>query len=250
MPVDRVAAQAYSSFEKAAVITVPKERCSTEPVRISRARRGRCSPTAHQVIELGAFAEAVVVIDHTGDAVARRQRRLPPRRRRQADRRLRPGLGRHAPCTSPQHNALVGRDATFKSRRGHLRRRRRTARPARQLRAARAARPSCSACTSPTRGQHQEHRLFVDHDAPQLQVQRRLQGRAAGRRRARGVDRRRAHPGRGRGHRHLRDEPQPRPHRRRARRLGAEPGDRDRRDRRRRTRLARPAASTTSSCST
>ena len=40
----------------------------------------------------------------------------------------------------------------------------------------------------------------------------------------------------GRGHRHLRAEPQPAAHRRRPRRLGAQPGDRDRRDRRRRPR--------------
>ena len=40
-----------------------------------------------------------------------------------------------------------------------------------------------------------------------------------------------------RGHRHLRAEPQPGSHRRRAGRLGPEPGDRDRRDRRRRPRL-------------
>ena len=69
-----------------------------------------------------------------------------------------------------------------------------------------------------------------------LQVARDVQGRAAGRRRAHGVDRRRADPqGRG-GHRHLRDEPQPGAHHGRARRLGAEPGDRDRRDRRGRAR--------------
>ena len=40
-PVDRVAAQAYSSFEKASVVTVPKETVLTEPIRDRRARRGR-----------------------------------------------------------------------------------------------------------------------------------------------------------------------------------------------------------------
>src|SRR3989442_1493560 len=34
-PVDRVAAQAYSAFEKAGVVTVPKETVLTEPIRIT-----------------------------------------------------------------------------------------------------------------------------------------------------------------------------------------------------------------------
>ncbi|MGO4755630.1 Fe-S cluster assembly protein SufD, partial [Streptomyces sp. 2MCAF27] len=34
-PVDRIAAQAYSSFEKASVVSVAKETVLTEPVRIS-----------------------------------------------------------------------------------------------------------------------------------------------------------------------------------------------------------------------
>ena len=69
-----------------------------------------------------------------------------------------------------------------------------------------------------------------------LQVAGAVQGRAAGPEGAHGLDRRRADPQGRRGHRHLRDEPQPGAHRGRARRLGAEPGDRDRRDRRRRPR--------------
>jgi Fe-S cluster assembly protein SufD len=67
-PADRVAAQAYSTFEKASVVTVPKETVLTEPIRIAVHGEGGTA-FGHQVIELGAFAEAVVVIDHTGDAV-------------------------------------------------------------------------------------------------------------------------------------------------------------------------------------
>ena len=52
-------------------------------------------------------------------------------------------------------------------------------------------------------GQHLEHRLFVDHDMPRLPQPRHLQGCAAGRRRARGLDRRRADQARGQRHRHL-----------------------------------------------
>ena len=67
-PVDRVAAQAFSSFEKATVITVPKETVLTEPIRITVHGEGGTA-YSHHVIELGAFAEAVVVVEHTGDAV-------------------------------------------------------------------------------------------------------------------------------------------------------------------------------------
>lgn len=147
-PVDRVAAQAYSAFEKAGVVSVPKETVLTEPIRISVHGEGGTA-FGHQVIELGAFAEAVVVIDHTGDAVLA------------ANVEYLLGDGAKLTVVSvqdwdekavhvAQHNALVGRDASFKSVvvtfggdvvRLHPRVRY----------AAPAARPSCSACTSPTR---------------------------------------------------------------------------------------------------
>ncbi|MFG2261465.1 Fe-S cluster assembly protein SufD [Streptomyces sp. NPDC048720] len=112
-PVDRVAAQAYSAFEQAGVVTVPKETVLTEPIRIAVHGEGGVA-FGHQVIELGAFAEAVVVIDHTGDAVLAAN--------------LDYVLGDGAKLTVvsvqdwdekavhvAQHNALIGRDASFKS---------------------------------------------------------------------------------------------------------------------------------------
>lgn len=112
-PVDRVAAQAYSGFEKATVVTVPKEAVLPEPVRIGVHGQGGTS-FGHLVVELGAFAEAVVVIDHTGDAVLAAN----------VDYVL--GDGAKLTVVSvqdwdekavhvAQHNALVGRDAAFKS---------------------------------------------------------------------------------------------------------------------------------------
>ncbi|MEU2772026.1 Fe-S cluster assembly protein SufD [Streptomyces sp. NPDC007162] len=162
-PVDRVAAQAYSAFEKAGVVTVPKETVLTEPVRIAVHGEGGTA-FGHQVIELGAFAEAVVVIDHTGDAVLAAN----------VDYLL--GDGAKLTVVSvqdwddkavhvAQHNALVGRDATFKSVvvtfGGDVVR----------------LHPRVS-YTGPggeaelyglyftDAGQHQEHRLLVDHNAP------------------------------------------------------------------------------------
>ncbi|WP_159766682.1 Fe-S cluster assembly protein SufD [Streptomyces sp. HM190] len=162
-PVDRIAAQAYSAFEKAGVITVPKETVLTEPIRIAVHGEGGTA-FAHQVIELGAFAEAVVVIDHTGDAV------------------LAAGvdyvLGDGAKLTVvsvqdwddkavhiAQHNALVGRDASFKSVvvtfggdvvRLHPR----------VTYAGPGGEAELFGLYFTDAGQHQEHRLLVTHNVP------------------------------------------------------------------------------------
>ncbi|MFF7201117.1 Fe-S cluster assembly protein SufD [Streptomyces sp. NPDC008141] len=162
-PVDRVAAQAYSSFEKASVVTVPKDTVLTEPVRI--AVRGEGGTTfAHQVVELGAFAEAVVVIDHTGDAVIA------------ANVDFVVGDGAKLTVVSvqdwddkavhvAQHNALVGRDASFKSVvitfggdvvRLHPR----------VSYAGTGGEAELFGLYFTDKGQHQEHRLLVDHNTP------------------------------------------------------------------------------------
>ncbi|MFD9220832.1 Fe-S cluster assembly protein SufD [Streptomyces sp. NPDC060064] len=162
-PVDRVAAQAYSSFETASVVTVPKDTVLTEPVRIAVHGEGGTA-YAHQVIELGAFAEAVVVIDHTGDAVLASN----------VDYLL--GDGAKLTVVSvqdwddkavhvSQHNALVGRDASFKSIvvtfggdvvRLHPR----------VSYAGTGGEAELFGLYFTDQGQHQEHRLMVDHNAP------------------------------------------------------------------------------------
>lgn len=162
-PVDRVAAQAYSSFEKASVVTVPKETVLTEPVRIAVHGEGGTA-FAHQIIELGAFAEAIVVIDHTGDAVVAAN----------VDYLL--GDGAKLTVVSvqdwddkavhvAQHNALVGRDATFKSVvvtfGGDLVR----LHP-RVSYAGTGGEAELLGLYFTDQGQHQEHRLLVDHNTP------------------------------------------------------------------------------------
>ncbi|PZH15123.1 Fe-S cluster assembly protein SufD [Streptomyces sp. NTH33] len=162
-PVDRVAAQAYSAFEKASVVTVPEEAVLTEPIRIAVHGQGGVA-YAHQVIELGAFAEAVVVIDHTGDAVLAAN----------VDYLL--GDGAKLTVVSVQdwdekavhvgqHNALIGRDATFKSFvvtfggdvvRLHPR----------VTYAGTGGEAELFGLYFTDAGQHQEHRLFVDHNTP------------------------------------------------------------------------------------
>jgi Fe-S cluster assembly protein SufD len=116
------------------------------------------------VVELGAFAEAVVVMDHSGDAVYAGNVEFV--------------LGDGAKLTvvsvqdwddkavhAGQHNALVGRDATFKSVvvtfggdvvRLHPR----------VEYAAPGGEAELFGLYFTDRGQHQEHRLFVDHNIP------------------------------------------------------------------------------------
>ncbi|GAB3170054.1 Fe-S cluster assembly protein SufD [Streptomyces incanus] len=162
-PVDRVAAQAYSAFEQASVVTVPKEAVLTEPIRIAVHGEGGAS-YGHQVIELGAFAEAVVVIDHTGDAVLA------------ANVEYVLGDGAKLTVVSiqdwdekavhvAQHNALVGRDASFKSVvvtfggdvvRLHPR----------VAYAGTGGEAELFGLYFTDAGQHQEHRLLVDHNVP------------------------------------------------------------------------------------
>ncbi|MEW1697652.1 Fe-S cluster assembly protein SufD [Streptomyces sp. NPDC093249] len=163
VPVDRVAAQAYSSFEKASVVTVAKDTVLGEPIRIAVHGQGGVA-FGHQVIELGAFAEAVVVIDHTGDAVLASN----------VDYLL--GDGARLTVVSvqdwdekavhvAQHNALVGRDASFKSVvvtfggdvvRIHPR----------VAYAATGGEAELFGLYFTDAGQHQEHRLLVDHNTP------------------------------------------------------------------------------------
>ncbi|MEU4684556.1 Fe-S cluster assembly protein SufD [Streptomyces xinghaiensis] len=162
-PVDRVAAQAYSSFEKATVITIPKETVLSEPVRISVHGQGGTA-YAHHVVEVGAFAEAIVVLDHTGDAtfggnveyVLGDGAKLTAVSVQDWD-----GKAVHA----GQHTALVGRDATFKSVivtfGGDLVR----LHP-RINYAAPGGEAELYGLYFTDNGQHQEHRLFVDHAIP------------------------------------------------------------------------------------
>ncbi|TDC26858.1 Fe-S cluster assembly protein SufD [Streptomyces sp. 8K308] len=163
VPVDRVAAQAFSSFEKATVISVPKDAVLKEPVRVSLHGEGGVT-FGHTVFEIGAFAEVVLVLDHTGDTV------------RAANVEFLVGDGAKVTVVSvqdwddtavhcSQHSALVGRDATFKSVvvtfggdvvRLHPR----------VAYAGPGGEAELYGVYFTDDGQHQEHRLLVDHNAP------------------------------------------------------------------------------------
>ncbi|BBA96624.1 putative iron-regulated ABC transporter [Actinacidiphila reveromycinica] len=162
-PVDRVAAQAFSAFEKASVVSVPKDTVLTEPVRIAVHGEGGVA-YGHQVVEIGAFAEAVVVLDHTGDTTLA------------ANVEFLVGDGAKLTVVSvqdwadtavhaAQHTALLGRDAGFKSVvvtfGGDLVR----LHP-RVVYGATGGEADLFGLYFTDRGQHQEHRLFIDHDTP------------------------------------------------------------------------------------
>jgi Fe-S cluster assembly protein SufD len=162
-PVDRIAAQAFSAFEKASVVSVPKDTVLTEPVRIAVHGEGGVA-YGHQVVEIGAFAEAVVVLDHTGDTTLA------------ANVEFLIGDGAKLTVVSvqdwadtavhvAQHTALIGRDASFKSVvvtfGGDLVR----LHP-RVVYGAPGGEADLFGLYFTDHGQHQEHRLFIDHDTP------------------------------------------------------------------------------------
>jgi len=69
-PSDRVAARAWTAFEKATVLTVPAEAVAGRPTTVSVRGTGVDSGTAfgHLLVDVQPFARAVVVLDHTGSA--------------------------------------------------------------------------------------------------------------------------------------------------------------------------------------
>jgi Fe-S cluster assembly protein SufD len=66
-PADRIAAQAWCSFDEATVITVPRSATPTDPIMVTVTGPGEgVVAYGHLQVRAGQFAEAVVVIDHRG----------------------------------------------------------------------------------------------------------------------------------------------------------------------------------------
>jgi Fe-S cluster assembly protein SufD len=66
-PSDRIAAQAFSTFVSATVVTVPKETKASKPsvIRITGPGEGKLA-YGHVQVRAEAFAEAAIVLDHVG----------------------------------------------------------------------------------------------------------------------------------------------------------------------------------------
>ena len=69
IPEDRVAANAWSSFTEATVVTIPAEAELAEHVEIDITGTGNEPAAQHIVIEAKPFSKAVVVLRHTGSTV-------------------------------------------------------------------------------------------------------------------------------------------------------------------------------------
>ncbi len=69
LPGDRVSAKAFAQFEEATIVSVPAEAEISEPVVVSvRGESTEGAAFGHTLIEVGANARAVVVLDHSGSA--------------------------------------------------------------------------------------------------------------------------------------------------------------------------------------
>ena len=165
VPGDRVSAQAWTGFTEATVVTVPEEARPARPVVLTvRGESSEGASYGHTFVDVKAYAETVVVIDHVGSATY-------------ADNaEFRVGEGAHLTVVSVQDwadNAVhagyqairIGRDAKVKHVNvtfgGSL------VRIATTLDYADAGgEAELLGLYFADAGQHLEHRLFVDHNHP------------------------------------------------------------------------------------
>jgi Fe-S cluster assembly protein SufD len=164
-PADRVSATAFASFEEATVVSVPAEADVATPTVITvRGDNTSGAAFGHTVISLGDNARAVVVVDHRGSATY-------------ADNvQIIVGDGAGLTLLSVQdwaddavhvshHQATLGRDARLQHAVVTL-----GGNVVRVSPAVRYAGPGGDAellgVYFADAGQHQEHRLFVDHAQP------------------------------------------------------------------------------------
>ncbi|HEU5427333.1 MAG TPA: Fe-S cluster assembly protein SufD [Actinocrinis sp.] len=162
-PMDIAAAYAHRKADKVTIVTVAKETKLAEPLRANIHAEGGAA-FSHLVFDIKPFAEAVIVLDHTGTGT------------RSANVDLLVGDGAKVTFVSvqdwdrdavhlAQQNALLGRDATFKSVNvtfgGDL------VRIVPRVRyAAQGGDAELLGLYFADDGQHLEHRLFVDHSVP------------------------------------------------------------------------------------
>jgi len=168
-PSDRASAAGWAGAEKATLVTIPNEVELAEPVRITIT--GESAPGArpprindHLIVDARRFSKATVVLTHKGSAECA------------ANVELRVGDGADLTFVTvqewdddaihlAQNDALVGRDATLKhitvTLGGEI---------VRVCTNVRYSGPGGSAeaigVYFADAGQHQEHRLFVDHETP------------------------------------------------------------------------------------
>jgi len=163
-PADRAAAAAWAGAEKATLVTIPKDVELGEPVRITIRAQDRARVNGHLIVDVGRFSKATVVLTHQGSAECA------------ANVELRVGDSADLTFVTlqewdddavhlAQNDALVGRDAKLKhitvTLGGEI---------VRVSTNVRYAGPGGFAeaigVYFADAGQHQEHRLFIDHGPP------------------------------------------------------------------------------------
>jgi Fe-S cluster assembly protein SufD len=163
-PADRASAAAWAAAEKATVVTIPGEVELTEPVSITLTARDRARVNGHLIVDVGRFSRATVVLTHRGSAECA------------ANVELRVADGADLTFVTiqewdddaihlAQNDALVGRDATLRHVTITL--------GGKIVRVCTNVRYSGTGGSLEAigvyfadAGQHQEHRLFVDHEMP------------------------------------------------------------------------------------
>jgi Fe-S cluster assembly protein SufD len=163
-PADRASAAAWAGAEKATLVTIPNEVELDEPVHITLTALDQARVNGHLIVDVGRFAKATVVLTHKGSAQCG------------ANVELRVGDGADLTFVTvqewdddtvhlAQNDALVGRDAKLKHITITL-----GGKIVRVCTNVRYGGPGGSVeaigVYFADAGQHQEHRLFVDHEAP------------------------------------------------------------------------------------
>ena len=163
-PADRASAAAWAGAEKATLVTIGNEVELDEPVSITIAARDKARVNSHLIVDVGRFAKATVVLSHKGSAECG------------ANVELRIGDGADLTFVTiqewdddaihlAQNDALIGRDANLKHITITL-----GGKIARVCTNVRYDGPGGSleaiGVYFADAGQHQEHRLFVDHEPP------------------------------------------------------------------------------------
>ena len=163
-PADRASAAAWAGAEKATLVTIGSEVELDEPVTITMTARDRARVNGHLIVDVGRFAKATVVLTHKGSAECA------------ANVELRVGDGADLTFVTvqewdddavhlAQNDALIGRDAKLRHITITL-----GGKIVRVCTNVRYDGPGGSleaiGVYFADAGQHQEHRLFVDHEAP------------------------------------------------------------------------------------
>jgi len=162
-PADRVSALALAAAAPAQLITVPTDAQLDEPVVVTVHGAGE-SYAGHLFVDVGRFAKATIILDHVGSA------------RLAANVEVRVGEGAHVTFISVQdwdadaihvaaHTASIGRDATFRHINVTLGGKLVRIAPVIEF-AGPGGRAELLGVSFAGAGQHQEARLYVDHNAP------------------------------------------------------------------------------------